>query len=166
MRFGDLTQGSAKPPPGCLSDLPRSGLRTQPGVLTPGTHPTRRVALIRRYIGAPIWKNTRVSGLSVLKGRKVKFVITSGCRLVRHTTRSSVMDFRARQSTILFDVIASSALSGRSLNGVIPGVKTPGVVLKPLHGKSDRLLGYPESQLRRSRAIGVLGVLGAVDVLR
>jgi len=45
--------------PGSLSDLPRSGLRTQPGVLTPGTHPTRRAAL---------------------KVRKVKFVITSEMR--------------------------------------------------------------------------------------
>ncbi len=91
--------------PRSLSDLPRSGLRTQPGVLTPGTHPTRRVAL---------------------KGRKVKFVITSEYGLVRHTTRFSVTDLGQDKRTILFDVIASYALSGRSLIGVIPGVKTPG----------------------------------------
>ena len=61
-----------------------------------------------------------------LKGRKVKFVITSEYGLVSHTTRSSGMDLGQDKRTILFDVIASYALSGRSLNGVIPGVKTPG----------------------------------------
>src|ERR1700730_2746906 len=91
--------------PRSLSDLPRSGLTTQPGVLTPGTHPTRRVAL---------------------RGRKVKFVITSEYGLVSHATRSWGMDLGQDKRTILFDVIASYALSGRSLNGVIPGVKTPG----------------------------------------
>src|SRR5260221_7605146 len=83
-----------------LSDLPRSGLRTQAGFLTPGTHPTRRVAALR--------------------GRKVKFVITSEYGLVSHTTRSSGMDLGQDKRTILFDVIASYALSGRSLNGVDP----------------------------------------------
>src|ERR1700724_4231895 len=74
--------------PGSLSDLPRSGLRTQPGVLTPGTHPTRRVAL---------------------KGRKVKFGITSEYGLARHRTRSLVMDLGQDKRTILFDAIASYA---------------------------------------------------------
>jgi hypothetical protein len=36
-------------------------------------------------------KNTRAAGLDLLKGRKVKFVITSEYGLVRHTTRSSEM---------------------------------------------------------------------------
>src|SRR3981081_4261268 len=63
---------------------------TQPVILTPGTHPTRRVAV---------------------KRRKVKFVITSEYGLVRHTTRSSVMDLGQDKRTILFAVIASYALS-------------------------------------------------------
>src|ERR1700730_1821325 len=105
MRFGDLTQGSAKPPPGCLSDLPRSGLRTQPGVLTPGTHPTRRVAL---------------------KGRKVKFGITSEYGLARHTTRSLVMDLGQDKRTILFDAIASYASFYRALSAVCYSFSTLG----------------------------------------
>jgi hypothetical protein len=52
------SEGGAKP----TLSLP---LFQPPGVLTPGTHPTRRVAQ---------------------KGRKVKFIITSEYGLVRHTT--------------------------------------------------------------------------------
>src|SRR3984893_16499272 len=85
--------------PRSLSDLPRSGLRTQPGVLTPGTHPTRRVAL---------------------KGRKVKFGITSEYGLARHTTRSLVMDLGQDKRTILFDAIASYASFYRALSAVCP----------------------------------------------
>src|SRR5260221_2260820 len=83
-------------PPRGLSNLPRSGLRTQPGISTPGTHLTRRVAL---------------------KRRKVKFVTTSEYDLVRHTTRSSVTDLGQDIGTILFDDLASYTLSGQSLNG-------------------------------------------------
>jgi hypothetical protein len=69
-------------------------------------------------------KNTRAAGLELLKGRKVKFVLTSEYGLVRPAIRSSVMDLGQDKRTILLDVIASYALSGGSLNGVIPGVKT------------------------------------------
>jgi hypothetical protein len=65
-------------------------------------------------------KNTRVAGLDLLKGREVKFVITSEYGLVRHTTRFSVMDLGQDKRTILFEVIASYALSWRLLDGVIP----------------------------------------------
>jgi hypothetical protein len=105
--WGDTNPGLN---PGSPSNLPRSGLRpsphslresvaggTQPGVLTPGTHPTRRVALVRRYSGVPTVKNTRAAGLDLLKGRKVKYVLTSEYGLVRRTTRSSVTDFGSRQ---------------------------------------------------------------------
>jgi hypothetical protein len=68
--------------------------------------------------------------------------MTSEYGLVRYTTRSSVMVLGRDKRTIFFNVIASYALSGRSLNGVILGVKTPGRVLKPLRGKSDT---HPES---------------------
>jgi hypothetical protein len=43
----------------------------QPG-FNPWNRQNKRFALIRRYLVAPCWKNTRSAGLEVLKGREMR----------------------------------------------------------------------------------------------
>jgi hypothetical protein len=48
------------------------GLQDSAQSFNPGNPHNKRFALIRRYIVAPCWKNTRSAGLEVLKGREMR----------------------------------------------------------------------------------------------
>jgi hypothetical protein len=64
VQFGHL-ESSVR---GCL--CPEGGYRTQPRVSTLGTLEINELTLTRRYPVAPSVKNTRSSGLEMLKGRE------------------------------------------------------------------------------------------------
>jgi hypothetical protein len=127
-----------------LQDSARGG-----GLAESWVYVSTRVALIRRYIGAPTVENARSAGLELLKERKIGATIFTENR----TCRGSVVNLPLLQSVVLnVPISQGSAKPPPRLRKAYVAATRRGMCLKPNRARRSlrRPLGRVLVRLRRS----------------